>query len=77
MDSSIVYFNNLLIISDTLFTELAIPITEAQVWAVNTHDDKKAKILIKNSLAYLDSTNTPYGEVTFKWEYQPNGSNSF
>ena len=81
IDSSLAYYDSLLIISDTVFTELAIPIAKAQVWAINTHDDKKAKILIKNSLAYIDSTDinnlTPYGEVTFQWEYQPYGSNSF
>jgi hypothetical protein len=81
MDSSLIYFDNLLTISDTTFTDLALPIQEAQVWAINTHDDKSAKILIKNFLAYNDSTDinniTPYGEVTFQWEYQPDGGNSF
>lgn len=80
-DSSQIYFDSLLVISDTLFTDLAIPIKENQVWAVNTHDGKYGKILIKNSIAYIDSSDinnlTPYGEVRFKWEYQPDGTNKF
>ncbi len=81
VDSSQDYFDSLLFISDSLFTDLALPIKDGQVWAVTTHDGKYGKILIKNSLAYIDSSDinnlTPYGEVSFKWEYQPDGTNKF
>jgi len=81
VDSSQEYFDSLLVISDTLFSDLALPIKNGQVWAVITHDDKYGKILIENNLAYIDSSDinnlVPYGEIKFKWEYQPDGTNEF
>jgi len=81
IDSSQNYFDNLLVIPDTIFTGLALPIKENQVWAVVTNGSRFGKILIKNTTAYIDSSDihqlTPYGEVRFKWEYQPDGSNIF
>ena len=78
MDSAMAYYDTLSFISDTSFSDLAIPVLENQVWAVNTHDWKFAKILITSSFAFTDSSNinniTLYGEITFKWKYQPDGS---
>jgi hypothetical protein len=80
-DSSLYYFDSLLVISDTNFARLALPIKNGQVWAVITHDDKYGKILIENNIAYIDSSDinnlVPYGEVKFLWEYQPDGTKSF
>ena len=80
-DSAQTIFNNLVEIPDTTFQELAIPVNKNQVWAVITQKNKYAKILIIDTVALNDSTNenapTPYGEATFDWVFQPNGSRVF
>ena len=80
-DSANNYFSELAEIPDTTYAWLAIPVKENQIWAVKTQDNKYAKILIKHTEAYMDSSiqssPTPYGEATFKWKYQPDGSRKF
>lgn len=80
-DSARNYFSELSELPDTTYNLLALPLKENQIWAVKTHDEKYAKILIINAEAYLDSTihnsPTPYGEALFRWKYQPNGSRLF
>jgi hypothetical protein len=80
-DSAQTIFNNLMEIPDTTFQDLAIPVKKNQVWAVKSHENKYAKLLIIQTIAFNDSTNldaiTPYGEATFDWEFQPNGSRVF
>jgi|TARA_B110000196_G_C20743702_1_gene474377 hypothetical protein len=76
IDSTQIYFDNLLEISDTVFTGMALPVKENQVWAIMTRDGKYGKILIKYTLAKMKDS-TPYGEIQFKWEYQPDGTNNF
>jgi hypothetical protein len=55
-----------------------------QVWGVKTHDDKFGKILIVDTFfctqEYDSAGHTvsrSYGEVTFDWEYQPDGTRCF
>ena len=80
-DSANKYFSELSEVPDTIYDWLALPLKENQIWAVKTQDNKYAKILILNTKAYMDSSiqssPTPYGEATFKWNYQPNGSRNF
>ncbi len=80
-DSAQTIFNNLMEIPDTTFQDLAIPVKKNQVWAVKSHENKFAKILIIETVAFNDSTNAdaikPYGEATFDWVFQPNGSRVF
>ncbi len=80
-DSALIFFNNLTEIQDSNFQDLALPIQENQIWGVKTVDDKFGKILILNTIAFIDSSNIKainyYGEATFKWVYQPNGSAMF
>jgi hypothetical protein len=80
-DSANKYFSELSELPDTTYNLLAIPLEEDQIWAVKTQDNKYAKILITHTEAYMDSSikssPTPYGEATFKWKYQPNGSRVF
>ena len=80
-DSANNYFLELSDVPDTIYNLLAIPIKENQIWSVKTQDAKYAKILIMHTEAYLDSSiqnsPTPYGEATFKWKYQPDGSRKF
>ena len=81
-DSSRTIFDGLKEIPVTTFFEgLAIPVRENQIWAIKTRENKYAKILILETMAFLDSTNsagpTPLGEATFDWIFQPNGSRQF
>lgn len=81
IDSAEAYFKAVAQIPDTSYVDLAIPIHVGQVWAVRTREDAYAKILIRNSRAFIDSESsgapTPYGEVEFDWTYQPNGTRRF
>ena len=81
LDSAVAYYQALSYLPDTTFTELAIPTVTGQVWAVKTREDKYAKILIRSTVAYADTSDpsapTPYGEVTLDWTYQPNGNRQF
>ena len=75
------YFESLAEIPDTTFTDLALLMSVGQIWAVKTRRATFAKILIRHTLAYSDSSGpgapTPYGEATFDWAYQPNGTSRF
>ena len=67
-------FNNYKQVSDSLsFHVWAKPILENQVWIIKTLDDHYAKILTLNVKTPVDS----FAETTFKWVYQPDGSNEF
>ncbi|MBL1214352.1 MAG: hypothetical protein HND52_13420 [Ignavibacteriae bacterium] len=80
-DSANNYFSELSELPDTTYDLLALPLKENQIWAVKNQDNKYAKLLIKHTEAYMDSSiqnsPTPYGEAAFKWNYQPNGTRSF
>ena len=80
-DSARLYFNDLGEIPDTTYEELALPVEVGDVWAVKTRRSTFAKILIIQTVAYMDTSNpsapTPYGQATFDWSYQPNGTRIF
>jgi hypothetical protein len=80
-DSARIFFEALAVVPDAPFQDLAIPVRSNQIWAIKTRENKYAKILVLNTAAYADSTNpsvpTPYGEATFDWVFQPNGSRQF
>ena len=81
LDSAQAYFDNLGEIPDTTYQDLALPVNVADVWAVKTRRNTFAKILITQTVAYRDTSNpsgpTPYGQATFDWSYQPNGTRVF
>jgi hypothetical protein len=81
IDTASSYFHGLAEIPDTTYADLALSINPNQVWAIKTRRDTFAKILIRQTTAYIDSslpgTPSPYGEVTFEWVYQPNGTRQF
>jgi len=56
------------------FTLLAEMVHPYEVWIVNTHDSRFGKILIVESFF---CSGGEYAEVTFDWEYQPDGSRCF
>ena len=80
-DSARVFFDNLIEAPDSNYSDLALPVIVNQIWAVKTSDNKFGKILILDTHAYTDTLdpNSPitYGEATFNWVYQPNGSRIF
>jgi len=80
-DSAKIYYDSILEIQDSVFTQLAIPVTSNEIWVIKTRDNRFGKILILETTAYNDSstsaTPTPYGEVTFEWVFQPDGSRQF
>ncbi len=74
--SAITAFNNLKTIGTYQWQEMADPVNDNQVWAYRSGSEKYTKIRIistknetRNSLAY--------GECTFEWLYQPDGSLTF
>lgn len=81
LDSAVVFYQSLSQLPDTTYTDLAIPTRVNQVWAVKTRENKFAKILVRNIIAYADSSTTnaptPFGEATFDWTFQPNGTRQF
>lgn len=80
IDSASQYFQALREIPDTTYVDLALPVTVGEIWAVWTRDNRFARILIRNTTAYVDSstgTRTLYGEATFDWAYQPDGTRRF
>ncbi len=79
-DSAHQYFVALSEIPDTTYENLALPARASQIWAVKTRDNTFAKIHIRSTTAYVDSSTgvrTLYGEATFDWAYQPDGSRRF
>lgn len=81
IDSAQSFFNNLNEVPDSNYEALAIPVKAYQIWAVKTVENKFGKILILKTDAYDDTSNPSlhnvYGEASFKWKYQPNGSTKF
>ena len=81
LDTAQTYYQALSQILDTAYADLAIPARSGQIWAVKTRENKYAKILIRNTVAFADSSTssapTPYGEATFDWTFQPNGTRQF
>jgi hypothetical protein len=81
IDSAHSYFQDLAEIPDTTYLDLALPVRVGQVWAIKTRRNTFAKVHIRQTVAYEDSSNpsapTPYGEATFDWTYQPNGTRRF
>ncbi|MFU8860753.1 MAG: hypothetical protein ACNA8K_10030 [Cyclonatronaceae bacterium] len=81
-DAAEEYFNNVNEAPD-IYADLAFSVEVNQVWAVKTNDDKYGIILILHTDAYeyTDDSNPAYpalfGEVRFKWKYQPDGSKKF
>lgn len=81
LDSAQSYFQSLSEIPDTAYVDIALPVSVGQIWMVKTRRTTFAKILIRHTLAYADSSGpgapTLYGEATFDWVYQPDGTRKF
>jgi len=69
-------FDNLKTVSVTQWLDMADPLSVNQVWLYRTGDDKYAKIRIVSTVNEVRQL-IPYGECTFQWVYQPDGSTTF
>jgi hypothetical protein len=69
-------FNNLKTVVVSQWEEMADPISDNQVWIYRNGSDNYVKFRIISTVNEIRST-IPYGECTFQWLYQPDGSTTF
>jgi hypothetical protein len=69
-------FGNLKTVTATQWTDMADPVKANQVWIYRTGTDHYVKIRIVGIANELRQS-IPYGECTFQWVYQPDGSSTF
>jgi hypothetical protein len=69
-------FDNLNTVGNYQWTELADSIAANQVWVFRTGTQCYAKMRIISTVNEIRET-IPYGECTFEWVYQPDGSTTF
>lgn len=74
--AAITAFNNLKTFSASQWTDMADPINANQVWIYRSGSDTYTKIRIVSAVNETRQT-VPYGECTFQWVYQPDGSLTF
>lgn len=74
--AAIAAFDNLKTVSVTTWSDMADPVSPNQVWIYRSGSDKYTKIRIISTVNEIRST-LPYGECTFRWVYQPDGSATF
>jgi hypothetical protein len=69
-------FDNLKTVVSTVWTDIAQPIAPNQVWVYKTGTPCYAKIRIISTVNETRNGH-PFGECTFEWVYQPDGSTTF
>jgi len=69
-------FDNLSLVEVPRWDDMADPLNTNQVWIYRTGNDNYAKIRIVSTVNEM-RLNLPYGECTFQWVYQPDGSLTF
>jgi len=69
-------FDNLKTVSVTQWLDLADPVIPNQVWIYRSGSDTYTKFRIVNTINETRQS-VPYGECTFQWLYQPDGSTTF
>jgi hypothetical protein len=69
-------FDNLKTISVTQWQDMADPINPNQVWIYRSGSENYTKIRIVSTVNETRN-NIAYGECTFQWVYQPDGSSTF
>ncbi len=74
--SAITAFKNLTTVGSYQWTEMADSIAANQIWIYRTGNQTYAKIRIISTVNETRD-NVPYGECTFEWVYQPDGSTTF
>jgi hypothetical protein len=74
--AAIAAFDNLKTVSVTQWSEMADPVTANQVWIYRSGTEYYTKFRIVSVVNETRQT-IPYGECTFQWVYQPDGSSTF
>ncbi len=69
-------FSDLKTVGNYQWTEMADPIAANQVWVYSSGTQCYAKIRIISTVNETRD-NLPYGECSFEWVYQPDGSTTF
>jgi hypothetical protein len=69
-------FTSLKTVSVSQWIDMADPININQIWIYRSGADKYTKIRIISTVNETRQT-IPYGECTFEWVYQPDGSSTF
>jgi hypothetical protein len=69
-------FDNLKTVSVTQWQDMADPIAANQVWIYKSGTGTYTKIRIISTINETRQT-IPYGECTFQWVYQPDGTSTF
>jgi hypothetical protein len=69
-------FDNLKTVSVTTWQDMADPINSNQVWIYRSGSEYYTKIRIVSTVNEMRD-NKAYGECTFQWVYQPDGSSTF
>jgi hypothetical protein len=69
-------FDNLKTVGSLQWTDLAQPIAPNQVWVYKTGTPCYAKIRIISTVNETRNS-VPFGECSFEWVYQPDGSTTF
>jgi hypothetical protein len=69
-------FDNLKTVTADQWIGMADPIKENQVWIYKSGTETYTKFRIISTVNETRS-NVPYGECTFQWVYQPDGSTTF
>ena len=69
-------FDNLKTVSISQWLDTADPVMPNQVWIYRSGTEHYTKFRIISSINETRQT-VPYGEITFQWVYQPDGSSTF
>jgi len=69
-------FDNLKTVSVTQWLDLGDPINPNQVWIYRSGSDTYTKFRIVSTINETRQS-VPYGECTFQWVYQPDGTTTF
>ena len=69
-------FDDLKTVSVSQWEEMADPIAANEVWIYKSGDEKYSKIRIVSTVNEIRQT-IAYGECTFQWAHQPDGSLTF
>jgi len=69
-------FDNLKTVSVTQWIDMADPVAANQVWIYRSGKDTYAKFVIVSTVNETRQS-IPYGECTFQWVYQPDGTTTF
>ncbi len=69
-------FDNLKTVTVTQLTDMADPVNDNQVWIYKSGKGNYAKLRIVSTVNEMRSS-IAYGECTFQWVYQADGSSTF